>query len=371
MEISQFCWTPNTGWETPPASARTANLVLVFAQAAYFRQPKCYQDLRRMFPTANILGCSTAGSIYGTTISDGDIIVTAVNFKKGHVRLVRAETGASGDLQTIAAALMTELAAADLRHAFVLSDGLSINGSDLARGLNSTGIPVTGGLAGDGTSFASTWVMANAPAAQNLVALIGFFGEIKVKSGCIAGWGEFGAERLITRSHGNVMYEIDHQPALTIYTKYLGQMAKDLPSSGLRFPLSIRTSEQEEPVIRTLLGIDPIAHSLTFAGDVPQGGLCRLMKTDVDTLIESSGTAADAAKPDTKDNPSLGIVVSCVGRRLVLGQLTEEELDIVRDRLGPKTTLSGFYSYGELAPFSNTVSCQLHNQTMTLTTLTE
>jgi len=371
MEISQIRWTSSAGWETPPASAQAANLLLVFANSAYFRQPGCYEDLRTMFPTARIVGCSSSGSVFDTKISDDDIVVTAVTFDKGYVRLLSADTGSGDHLQELAAGMMSELKAVDLRHVFVLSDGLSVNGSDLASGLNSAGIPVTGGLAGDGTRFASTWVMADAPAAQNVVALIGFFGDIEVRSGCVAGWREFGAERLVTRSKGNVVYEIDHKPALAIYTSYLGEMAKDLPSSGLRFPLSIRPTEQDEPVIRTLLAIDSSAQSLTFAGDVPQGSFCRLMKTHIDTLIDGSGLAADMAKSDTGGHPSLCLVVSCVGRRLVLGQLTEEELDVVRERLGPVVAITGFYSYGELAPFSNVIGCRLHNQTMTLTTLKE
>ncbi len=371
MEISQFRWTSDAGWETPPAFARAANLVLVFADTSYFRQPECYQELRGMFPEASIVGCSSSGSVFDTTITDGDIVVTAVTFAKGRIRLVSAIAAPGEDLQALAAGMMSELNAADLRHAFVLSDGLSINGSDLASGLNSVGIPATGGLAGDGTRFTSTWVMADAPAAQNLVAIIGFFGEITARSGCVAGWREFGAERLVTSSRGNVVYEIDNKPALAIYIKYLGEMAKDLPSSGLRFPLSIRPTEQDLPVIRTLLAVDAAAQSLTFAGDVPQGSFCRLMKTDVDSLIDGSGMAASAAKSGSGGKPSLCLVVSCVGRRLVLGQLTEEELDIVRERIGPFAVIAGFYSYGELAPFSDVLRCRLHNQTMTLTTLAE
>jgi len=81
--------------------------------------------------------------------------------------------------------------------------------------------------------------------------------------------------------------------------------------------------------------------------------------------------AANAAKSDSNSQTSLCLVVSCVGRRLVMGQLTEEELDIVRERLGPNAAITGFYSYGELAPFANVEGCRLHNQTMTLTTLSE
>lgn len=371
MNICQFRWTQGEGWETPPASSRGAHLVLVFSGAAYFRTAECFHDLRALFPTAHIVGCSSSGSIYGTEISDADVVVTAITLGKSSIKLVRAEVSPGEDLEAVATAVMKQLQADDLRHAFVLSDGLGVNGSDLARGLNSIGVSVTGGLAGDGVHFSSTWVMANAPAAQNVIATIGFFGGVQARYGCVAGWHEFGAERLVTRSRGNVVFEIDYKPALTVYTKYLGDLAKDLPSSGLRFPLSVRPTEFDEPVIRTLLAVDVDAQSLTFAGDVPQGGFCRLMKTDVDSLIDGSGLAAEAARSPEDVASSLCLIVSCVGRRLVMGQLTEEELDIVRDHLGPSVSITGFYSYGELAPFSTVAGCRLHNQTMTLTTLSE
>jgi hypothetical protein len=267
--------------------------------------------------------------------------------------------------------LIAELNAPDLRHVFVLSDGLQINGSELAQGLNQAGIPVTGGLAGDGTRFGKTWVMANAPAQSGRIAALGFYGHITVKSGCLAGWDEFGAERVVTKSVGNVVFEIDGEPALELYKKYLGEQAADLPASGLRFPLSIQQNKSDKAVIRTLLAVDEVAHSLTFAGDVPQGYLCKLMRTNLDKLIDSAGLAAAAAQPSTQDEAGLCLVVSCVGRRLVMGQLTEEELEIVQEKLGDSTAITGFYSYGELAPFSDIVKCQLHNQTMTLTTLYE
>lgn len=213
--------------------------------------------------------------------------------------------------------------------------------------------------------------MADAPAKMGRIAALGFYGEVTVKSGCFAGWEEFGAERIVTKSVSNVVYEIDGEPALDLYKKYLGEQAAQLPASGLRFPLSIQASKTDQAVIRTLLAVDEVDHSLTFAGDVPQGYRCKLMRTNLDSLIESAGLAAEAARPDQAGVAGLCLVVSCVGRRLVMGQLIEEELEIVQEKLGDVTAITGFYSYGELAPFSDVMQCQLHNQTMTLTTLYE
>lgn len=372
MQTRQIRWTPDAAWSEGD-DFRDADLVLVFADADYFQTPACYQDLKDKFPHACIAGCSSSGGILGSTISDGDVVATAVRFGNGKVKLAAADVTTGESSLMLAAGLMEKLKAEDLRHVLVFSDGLMVNGSELAAGLNGYGISVTGGLAGDGTRFGKTWVMADAPARSGCVAAIGLYGDIVVKSGCFAGWKEFGAERVVTKSIGNVVSEIDNQPALTLYKKYLGELANDLPGSGLRFPLSIRANKDEQQtIIRTLLAVDEGAQSLTFAGDVPQGSLCKLMRSSLDSLIESAGMAAmeaKDAKPQSGEAPGLCLVVSCVGRRLVLGQLTEEELEIVQEKLGAQTALAGFYSYGELAPFSDILQCRLHNQTMTLTTL--
>ncbi len=371
MQVDSMHWTAPTGWESIPAFAADADLVLVFADTDYFQTGACYTELRGIFPKAHIAGCSSSGSVLGGQISDGDVVATAIRLEHSSMRMATVDIDSDADARELGTQLMKELVAPDLRHVFVLSDGLQVNGSDLAQGLNRTGVPVTGGLAGDGTRFGKTWVMADAPAKCGRITALGFYGDVTVKSGCFAGWKEFGAERIVTRSKGNVLYEIDDGPALDLYKKYLAEQAVNLPASGLRYPLSIRSSIAEKPLIRTLLAVDEAARSLTFAGDVPQGYLCKLMRTDLDSLIDNAGLAAEAAQPAKPGTTGLCLVVSCVGRRLVMGQLTEEELEIVQDKLGASTAITGFYSYGELAPFSDVLQCQLHNQTMTLTTLYE
>ena len=371
MQVAQIRWSINTGWEESPDFSGEADLVLTFADTNFFQTEDCYTQLRGEFPTAHIAGCSSSGSVLGTEISDGDIVATVVKLKRGRLRMAVTDMAPGTGGGDIGARLMAELNGQDLRHVFVLSDGLQINGSDLAKGLNQAGVPVTGGLAGDGTRFGKTWVMADGPAKTGRIAALGFYGDITIKSGCFAGWEDFGAERIVTKSTGNVVYEIDNEPALDLYKKYLGEQAKELPASGLRFPLSIQADKTDKALIRTLLAVDEATKSLTFAGDVPQGHLCKLMRTNLESLIDNAGLAAEAAQPAQLGATGLCLVVSCVGRRLVMGQLTEDELEIVRNKLGKPTAITGFYSYGELAPFSDVLQCQLHNQTMTLTTLYE
>ena len=369
MRTSTARWTEGSGW-TGADELQDAHLLLVFGEHKHFHTQACFDELRARYPQARILGCSSSGNLLGAEVTDGDVLATAVRFDKARVRLVSAEMKAGEDVAARARELAGQLKAPDLRHVLALCDGLSINATQLAEGLNACGASVTGGLAGDADRFEATWVMGDGAARRNQVALVGLYGDIRVKNIFCTGWSEFGAERVVTRSNGKVVHEIDGQPALELYKRYLGDLSSSLPASGMRFPLSITTKERGHTLTRTLLAVDEKAQSLTFAGEIPQGSTCRLMRTNLDHLIESADEAAGKVKPDA-GGESLCVAFTCLGRRIVLGQMAEEELEAALGALGPGVKLIGFYSYGEIGPLGTAAVCDLHNQTMCMTTLQE
>jgi hypothetical protein len=370
MRINTYRWTEAAGWDDSISQSARADLVIAYSDSSYFKSAACYDDLRGFFPQAKIVGCSSAGNILNATVSDDDIVVAAIELEATTVVVESRVLENQDDVGTVSNELIRELINPELKHIFLLSDGLFISGSELTRNLNNFPIPVTGGLAGDGDRFGESWVMANGPARQHQLVFIGLYGKLDVRYGFSTGWKEFGPERKVTKSDKNVVYEIDYKPALDIYVSYLGELSKDLPSSGLRFPLSIKANELGVSAVRTLLGVDREAKSLIFAGDIPQGSLCKLMKTDVDSLIDASAELASELAAEAADKNTLCLIVSCVGRRLVMAQIAEEELDAIQNILGQDTTIFGFYSYGEIAPFEPDY-CALHNQTTTLTLLSE
>jgi hypothetical protein len=263
-----------------------------------------------------------------------------------------------------------------LNHVFVLSNGLEINASDLVKGLSEAlppEITVTGGLAGDGARFKETIAFWNDLSEKRTVAALGLYGDrLKVGFGSLGGWDPFGPERLITRSNGNVLYELDGKSALELYKRYLGEHAKGLPATGLLYPLSIRAKEDTAGLVRTILAVDEENQCMTFAGDIPEGMYARLMKANFERLIDgATGAAKISYQAIGSIEPDLAILISCVGRKMVLKQRVEEEIESVRELLGDRTKLTGFYSYGEISPFTPGADCALHNQTMTITTLLE
>lgn len=377
MNVMQMQWTRDAGLSGVQAQGHgPAHLVLFFGSRTSLQNPDSLGSIRRRFPSATLLGCSTAGEILDSRIYDDTVSLTAIRFDATRVAGASVPIAEPADSYAAGAALARSLAAPDLVHLFVLSDGLHVNGSELVKGLSenlSSHVTLSGGLSGDGTAFGETIIVFGETISSRAVAAVGFYGD-RLKVGCasLGGWDSFGAERLVTRSEGNVLYELDGFSALDLYKRYLGDHARDLPGSGLLFPLSVRNPKDDSSVVRTILAIDEEAHSLTFAGDVPVGWYGRLMKANFDRLIDGAIGAARATLGDGPlMQPDLAILISCVGRRMVLKQRTEEELEGVRDVVGPNTFLTGFYSYGEISPFTPDAKCALHNQTMTITSFRE
>ena len=377
MQIATFAYISNAWSRELPAeldSERT--LVLVFGASSFIDHPAPIQDLARTFSRSHLLGCSTAGEILDATIRDESLAVAVVKFAASRIETATATAESASDSFAAGESLARQLLDSELRGVLVLSDGLQVNGSELVRGLISvlpSSVVVTGGLAGDGDRFSRTWVASEGPPCQGLIAAAGLFGDrIRVGHGSKGGWDIFGPERRVTRAEGNVLYELDGKQALGLYKEYLGHRASGLPATALLFPLALRADHSDQKqIVRTVLAVDEEHQSMTFAGDIPEGHLAQLMKANFDRLIEG---ASEAALMTRKRSPEvsdvLAIAISCVGRRLVLGERTEEELETTLEGLAPGARQVGFYSYGEISPFA-TGSCDLHNQTMTLTTLAE
>ena len=378
MKLSTFSYSDTKQATLPSISLKQPDrtLVIMFGPSHLLDAPAPVQSVLAAYPGAAAIGCSSSGEIFGTHVQDDTLVVALLQFDHTTVRTISAPIAEPGKSFEAAQSLANQLIAPGLRGVLVLSDGLGVNGSELIRGLNTvlpTNVVVTGGLAGDGERFKRTWVLKDGLPAGGYVTAVGLYGTaVRLTHGSKGGWDLFGPERLITRSQGNVLYELNHKPALQLYKDYLGELASGLPGTALHFPLSIRqTQENAKRLVRTILAIDHTAQSLTFAGDMPEGAYAQFMRANFDRLIQGASDAATLAAPiSTDSSPTLSIAISCVGRRMVLGQRTEEEIEATFDVLPKGAQQIGFYSYGEISPYA-TGYCDLHNQTMTLTTISE
>lgn len=357
-------------------SPETCHLVLGFGAKQYLSEGSVYKRLREKFPKAEIALCSTAGEIFCTEVLDDTLSVVAIAFEKATVTSAKVNSADFKSSFEAGAGLINQLDQRDLKYVFVLSDGALVNGSELVRGMDSivkNKIPITGGLAGDGTHFNSTLVGLNSEAKEGTILAIGFYGDtIKISHGSMGGWDNFGLEKTVTASSSNTLFEIDEKNALEVYKTYLGKYAAELPGSALMFPLSVKLPQSEEAIVRTILSIDMERKSMTFAGDVPVGSKVRFMKANFDRLIDAASLAAGQTLTFSNNTqPKLALLISCVGRKIILGKRVDEEVEAVTEALKNKPIITGFYSYGEISPLNPHGRCELHNQTMTITTFDE
>lgn len=367
MQVQQLSY--DKAWSDGQGNAQ---LVFLFGSPTSLENQEAMAELRERFPKAKLVGCSTAGEILGPHVSDDGLVATAVLFSDTPVQVASVNVNDGVSSEEVGKALAKKLPPADLKHVLVFSDGLAVNGSELVQGLLPSlpaNVQVTGGLAGDGANFARTLVI-DGDCSEHQVTAVGLYGEhVEVGYGSLGGWDSFGPMRKVTKSSANVLYELDGQPALELYKQYLGEQAQGLPATGLLFPLSVQVAGAEGEVTRTILAVDEEEQSLTFAGDIPEGSTARLMKANFDRLVEGAHGAALRSK--TSENAELALLISCVGRKLVLKQRVEEEVEAVQEALGQNVAMTGFYSYGEICPAAPEANCELHNQTMTITTIRE
>lgn len=381
MRVRHLTWTADAGWSAPlgPDEAR-AHLVLSFGPE-HGPPPDWFDGLAAHCPAARHVYVSGGGQIANGVVEDAITVVTFIRFAHASVHPVLLEGATVEDSQAIGATLGARLRdIPGLRHVLVFAEGITFNGAAFLAGLNPVlpaGVRVSGGMASNGTVLTRSVIGLDGPPAPGRVVAIGLAGDaLVVGTGSVGGWDFFGPERIITRSSGTVLHELDGERALDVYKRYLGHFAEELPGSALLFPLALRATRDGPIAVRTCLSIDEAAGTLRFAGDIPSGATVRLMRTTPDKLVDGATRAAAFARPEaaaSTEHDTLTLCVSCIGRRAVMRSRVDEEIEEVVHE-SPTSVVVGFYSNGEIAPpadgrdFGDAV---LHNQTMTVTSISE
>ncbi len=349
---------------------------MVFGNRYALEDQDVFAEIKNLFPDGEIIIGSSCAEISSDTVNENSITITAIEFEKSSF-IIKTSNVLNKDLDSYKTGneLINQFPEEGLKYVFVVSEGSFINGSQLTRGMSAStddNIVITGGLCGDDTRFEKTIAGYNENPKPGEIVAVGFYGEtLDISFSIHGGWTPFGPERVVTKSEGNTLYELDGKPALDLYKSYLGDKAKDLPSAALLYPLNVTSENEKQSIVRSILNIDEENNAVILAGDITKNSKVQLMMTNVDNIANASERAARQALELRETKPELAMLVSCIGRKLVLDQRVEEEIEEVIEVLGNDTTISGFYSYGEIAPFHGEVTCQLHNQTMTITLMSE
>jgi hypothetical protein len=337
-----------------------------------------YNEIRKTFKKGHLVFGSTSGEITSKSVDEESITITAIEFENSSFSIATASINDSEnkiDSYKIGVELIQKLPSKNLKYAFVVSDGSFVNGSQLAVGMNSAtenNLLITGALCGDGSRFQTTLSSYNEKPKERELVAIGLYGDsLEVSFSTNGGWIPFGPERIVTKSTDNILYELDGKPALDLYKTYLGEKSKDLPGAALLYPLKVKYFDENKSIVRTILNINEEENSMILAGDIQENSRVQLMMTNVDSIVNAAEVCAENALLYRHKKPELAILISCIGRKLVLDQRVEEEVEEVIEVIGKDAAVCGFYSYGEIAPFNEEINCQLHNQTMAITLISE
>lgn len=348
-------------------------LILCFSSLSERQIQPFLIQLKNQFPHVPCIGCSSGGDILETTINYSALSLTFIEFETTQIEIELSHFKVTKEKFT---SLENPLNTSLLKHMLVFTD-LQSSDFNFINHLQCqlpSHIKVSGGVAAANLleKNNNTYIIYEDKTYKNAAIYIGLYGDnLSINYGSHAGWDSYGIERVATKSEGNILYELNGESAASIYKRYLDSLGEKLPEATISYPLSVRFSENERPIIRTVIGLNEMDGSIELAGDIPMYSSVKLMKANLDRIISGAKKSAENSIDTHIKTPQLAIVISCIGRQVILEQLVNEELEVIKETLGDTCHLSGFYSYGEFAPLSETCQGVLHNQTMTITTISE
>jgi len=245
------------------------------------------------------------------------------------------------------------------------TSGLDMDGQEMVNGMQSilgSEVKIFGGMAADDEKFKQTFVFTESNITDRGALALAFDRtKVELKGMVTSGWIGLGSEFIVNRSEGNVVYEINQEPALDLYMDYLNVSEEDLPGIGLEYPFLLKKKGSED-VIRAVMQIDGEKRSLVFAGSVPEGSTISFSTSPGFEIMENTrNRIMDFYQANPKTD--LMLLFSCVARHVALGPLISTEIKLAS--LKWKVPLAGFFTFGEFGSNLGQI-CGFYNQTFTL-----
>lgn len=352
-----------------------ATLILGFVPANVDVTQEQILSFLKIYDKAHIICMSGCGVISEDQLVDDEIVFTCVTFEKTLLKVVHGEISGHENTELLSRNLAGQLSGEDLAGVLVFADGMLVNGSELVDGINrvfNSGVPVTGGLAGTVDQQYHSWVSVGAKRCKGMIAMVAFYGKdfiFRYSAG--SGWIRQGIWYEATKAKKNELIEINHRPALQMYCHILNITLKDLKEGVGQFhPIAIVPKVFScKKVVRTVFKINEQHQSIILAGSIAEGSRIQLMTATTNQLVDGAEEATVRASEDVTV-PGVVLAASCCGRRALMGPNTWLELGGLQGKFPLGSSISGFYTYGEICPYSSE-AVDFHNQTMMVTYIAE
>ena len=336
-----------------------------------------------------IIGCSGAAVISNRGIFKHGVVIALLNlsqnvyFSTAYVKDIKAKTPLNAGRE-LGEKLLYGFKETHRVLSIIFSDGLIDKGSDLIDGLKETlgkSFPLVGASASDNLRFLKTYIYFNKELINDSAAGILWGGKLNFGLGIKHGWKPLGKPRTVTKSKGDIVYEIDNNPAAKIYEEYfardISELQKELRRISILYPIGIYVPGEEEYLLRNMLSIEKNG-SLRFQGNVNEGSQIRLMIGTKESCLAATKLAAEEAKKglgeSTVEFKKTGInnfvlVFDSISRYILLKRGANKELEIIKKVVGENTPIIGLYTYSEQAPLmaiNYQGQAYFHNQTISV-----
>jgi hypothetical protein len=369
MQVFQAIYNDNKHW-APALSEGPDNVHLVFCTGdiELFEQQK--PAIRQQFPQAEIVGCSTVASINDDFIVEHSLVISTLSFEHGMVNTIGCD-----QISDFLEQFPFWLKKLDSLRAIILltTDASRHNGSWMQEVADQ--LPVDVLLAGAVASNHEPELGAlfyHKQLDESGVIAIALCGDgLTIEMGALGGWDSIGQEFEVTKTKGNVLYELNEKPALPVYRDALAEKGHDLFTDTIKFPLCVRPENNAFGYIRAITNIDTDNGSIEFGGPMIENTYARICKTNPNQLLDGAAGASTQLVQKMKQLPEFVLVFSSVRRQQILGDKINQEVDIIREDVGEQATIAGFYTFGAIAPLFESRDYVLQNQTISVLAIHE
>lgn len=369
-----------SGWSSSfPDIDSERTLIVVFGECETQQQWKPIEELISNYPLSHIVGCSSNAVFHDGQLLRSALSVGIIQFRDSEIKTATSVIEGFDDCHEAGVRIAAQLNDADLKGVLLFSDGRTTDATAIVKGLQELlppDVTIAGGLSGgiiaDGR--VASWVLIDGRIAPMSVCAVGLIGStLEVVPATGGGWAPIGKECHTTRSHHRTLFELDGLPAADVYRECVrnsGVTTDDFPV--VNYPIAVKTEGLETQIVRDIYKIDDENKSLILASDIPENSVVRVMNCTDEEILDGVDEVVDRLRNKTilPESNALSICVSCMGRKVVMGELTSEESRILYGRLGQGISQVGFYAFGEISTMSHGAP-HVHNQTITLILIRE
>jgi len=330
--------------------------------------------INRTFPGIELIGCTADGEM----TSAGGYVEDSVSLTLFCSDTIDIRAGVGRDTSTDPAKSARQAVQQALHNltgepvlALTMPDGLSTMSYPMLNEMQSmlgSHVPIVGGASADQVLYSKldyrTQQFFHDEVLSDATPVLLFSGPLLFALGVQSGWTPLGIKKYVTAENAGEVFDLEGMPPLKLYQHYLGESIADNRAMLGTFPLAVHEQDSDLFYLRVASKLDAETGYMKFSGDVPNGSCVQLTQAMRHQVIQGvNKSVLDAMNRYPGEQPEIALTFSCTGRKMALGSKTYLEIERVMDLLGKKTKVSGFYTFGEIAPLTIPGQSHYHNAT--------